>query len=84
MGIREPSIPISFLLSQSEMNPDTGEPLDSLTPQAQQLIHNLGSHNTKVSDIVHQKDAAVFTAIQEGLDRANELATSQEQWVGLL
>ena len=55
--------------------------MDNLTPHAQQLIQTLGSHNTKVSEIVSQKDRTVFDAIQEGLDRANEHATSETQWV---
>jgi len=64
------------------MDPDTGEPKDSLIPQARQMIENLGSRNTKVSEIVAEEDRAVFTAIQEGLDRANEAATSRAQRVG--
>ena len=55
--------------------------LDTLTPQVQQLIQNIGSRNTKVSEIVAQEDRAVFTAIQEGLDKANEHATSRAQRV---
>ena len=71
------------LFPQCEMDPDTGKSLDTLTPQAQQLIQNVGSRNTKVSEIVAQEDRAVFTAIQEGLDRANEQATSRAQRVGV-
>ena len=56
--------------------------MDTLTPHAQQLIQTLGSHNTKISEIVSQKDTTVFDAIQEGLDRANEHATSETHWVG--
>ena len=63
------------------MDPDTGEPVDTLTPHAQQQIQTLGSH--KVSEIVAQQDRAVFDAIQEGLDRANEHATSETHWVGM-
>ena len=66
------------------MDPDTGKSLDTLTPQAKQLIQDLGSQNTKASEIVAQEDRAVFTAIQEGLDRANEHATSRAQKVGIL
>ena len=63
------------------MNPDTGEPLDTLTPQAQQRIQTLGSRSTKVSEIVAQEDQAVFTAIKEGLDTVNDHAPSPEQKV---
>ena len=64
------------------MDPDIGELVDTLTPHAQQLIQTLGSHNTKISEIVAQQDRTVFDAIQEGLDRANEHATSETHWVG--
>ena len=57
--------------------------MDTLTPHAQQQIQTLGSHNTKVSEIVAQQDRAVFDAIQEGLDSANEHATSETHWVGM-
>ena len=63
------------------MHPNTGEPQDTLTPKAKQLIQDLGSRNTKVSDIIAQEDQAVFTAIQEGLDKANKCATSKAQMV---
>ena len=72
------------LLPQCMMDSDTDQPLDTLTSQAQHQIHTLGSHNTRVSDIIAQKDPAVFTAIQEGLDRANEHAPSRAQEVGIL
>ena len=64
------------------MDKETEKPLDILTPQAQQLIQNRGSRNTKISEIIAQKDRAVFTAIQEGLDRVNERATSEAHKVG--
>ena len=64
------------------MNQDTEKPLDILTTQAQQLIQNLGSRNTKISEIIAQEDRAVFTAIQKGLDRVSERATSQSHKVG--
>ena len=68
---------------QCEMDPKTKEFLDTLTPQAQQMVKAIGSCNIKVSDILHSEDRAVFTAIQEGLDKANEHATSQAQVVGI-
>ena len=64
------------------MDKDTEMPLDILTPQAQQMIETLGSQNTRISEIIAQEDRAVFTAIQKGVDRVNECATSQAQKVG--
>ena len=43
--------------------------MDPLTSQAQQLIHDLGSHCTKISEI--KQDRVVSTAIQKGLDEVN-------------
>ena len=65
------------------MDPKTREFLDTLTLQAQQMIQALGSRNTKVSEILQKEDRAVFSAIQEGLDKANEHATSRAQKVGI-
>ena len=63
------------------MDPYTEEPRDILTPQAQQIIQTLGSHITNGSEIVAQKDPAIFIAIQEGVNRANEYASIPEQKV---
>ena len=63
------------------MDPNTGEPLNTLTPKAQQLIQDLGSRNTKVFDIVAEPDKAVGEAIQKGLRKVNEEDTSQAQRV---
>ena len=63
------------------MDPKTKEFLDTLTPQAQKMVKAIGSCSIKVSDVLYPEDRAVFTAIQEGLDKANEHATSQAQVV---
>ena len=76
-----PTLSLSLLLPQCKMDPDTGDPQNTLTPKAQQLIQELGSWNTKVFDIVAQKDKAVFDAIQKGLDMVNEGNTFQAQRV---
>ena len=59
---------------QCVMNPETGEPTDDLLPQAIDMIAALGSHCTKVSEVVQQQDQAVYAAIQKGLDKVNEHA----------
>lgn len=64
-----------------EMDLDTGEPTDTLAPLAKTLIENLGSQCSTVSGIIDSKDRAVFTAISEGLERANQRAVSQAQKV---
>ena len=66
------------------MDLNTAEPLDTLAPLAKQAIEQLGSHCTTVSDVINSKDQAVFTAISEGLERANEQAASNAQKVKLM
>ena len=68
-------------LPQCEID-STGKPLDTLTPYAQQLIKAHGCQNTMVSEIVSQRNKAVFTAIHDGVDRANGRATSEAERVG--
>lgn len=63
------------------MDLNTAEPLDTLAPLAKQAITLLGSHCTTVSEVIANKDQAVFSAINEGLERANKHATSNAQKV---
>ena len=63
---------------------DTQEPTDELTPEAVQLISALGSTANKISEVLDNQDRAVFTAIQEGIDRANEKAVSRAQKVNII
>ena len=72
---------IKSLTVQCVVDPETGEPQDELLPQATQMIAELGSKCTTVSEIVRQKDEAVYTAIQEGLERANQHSASRAQKV---
>lgn len=58
------------------MDPETGGPTDNLTADAARLIAAKGSTATKVSQVIDNQDPAVFTAIQEGIDRANAKAVS--------
>ena len=60
---------------------NNGKPQDTLTPEAQRLIKDFGSRNTKVSKIVADNDPAVSTAIWEGLEKANKFATSEQYCV---
>ena len=63
------------------MDANTGEPLDTLAPLAKAAIEQLGSRCTTVSSVIESKDRAVFTAIAEGLERANKHAVSNAQKV---
>ena len=63
------------------VDPSTGMPTDNLDPSAIQIISSLGSSSTKVSEIIICQDRAVFAAIQQGIDKANEEAGSHPQKV---
>ena len=70
-----------YFLIQCVIDPDTQGPTDDLTPEAIQEISVLGSPATKVSEVIQNQDRAVFTAIEEGINRANEGAVSNAQKV---
>ena len=74
---------VKSLTTQCVVDPETGEPQDELLPQAKQMIAELGSKCTTVSEIIHQKDETVYKAIQEGLERANQHSVSRAQKVSL-
>lgn len=61
------------------MNAESGEPEDELTPEAVELCRKLGSNATRVSEIASGRERAIHTAIQEGINRVNEKATSNAQ-----
>ncbi|XP_030639776.1 long-chain-fatty-acid--CoA ligase ACSBG2 isoform X1 [Chanos chanos] len=71
---------LSMLLTvKCQMNAETGAPEDELTPEAVELCRKLGSNATKVSDIAGGRDRVIYAAIQEGINRVNEKATSNAQ-----
>ena len=63
------------------VDPSTGTPTDNLDPSAIKLISPLGSSATKVSQVISSQDKAVFAAIQQGINKANEEAGSRPQKV---
>ncbi|KAF7654748.1 hypothetical protein LDENG_00065410 [Lucifuga dentata] len=71
---------LSMLLTvKCEMNQETGDPEDKLTPEAMELCRKMGSNATYVSDITGGQDCAVNAAIQEGIKQVNEKAISNAQ-----
>lgn len=64
---------------QCQVNAESGEPEDELTAEAVEICRKLGSNATKVSELAGGRDRAVHTAIQEGINRVNENATSNAQ-----
>uniref|UniRef100_A0A8C5PA81 Long-chain-fatty-acid--CoA ligase ACSBG1 n=1 Tax=Leptobrachium leishanense TaxID=445787 RepID=A0A8C5PA81_9ANUR len=73
---------LSMLLTlKSTVEPDTLEPMDSLTPEAIHFCEDVGSKAMTVSEIVGQKDKAVYRAIQKGIDKVNGEAVSNAQCI---
>ncbi|XP_069482861.1 long-chain-fatty-acid--CoA ligase ACSBG2-like [Ambystoma mexicanum] len=64
--------PSMLLTLKCTVNADTEEPQDDLTPEAIQFCQQLGSSATKVSEVVHSKDPAIYKAIEKGMERVNE------------
>lgn len=71
---------LSMLITiKSQVNAESGLPEDELTPEVIDLCRKLGSSSTRVSDLTAGKDRAVHAAIQEGITRVNDNATSNAQ-----
>jgi hypothetical protein len=68
-------------LLQCDVDVNTAEPQDTLTPLARKAVEELGSPCTTVSAIISTRDPAVFSAISQGLERANQKAASKAQKV---
>ncbi|XP_016326933.1 long-chain-fatty-acid--CoA ligase ACSBG2-like isoform X2 [Sinocyclocheilus anshuiensis] len=71
---------LSMLLTiKCQVNNETGAPEDELSPEAVESCRKLGSNSTRVSEIAGGRDRVVYAAIQEGINRVNEKATSNAQ-----
>ncbi|XP_054913943.1 long-chain-fatty-acid--CoA ligase ACSBG2 isoform X2 [Poeciliopsis prolifica] len=68
-----------LLTIKSQVNAETGDPEDELTPEAVELCRKLGSNATRVSDIAGGRDPIINAAIQKGINEVNENATSNAQ-----
>ncbi|XP_075960855.1 long-chain-fatty-acid--CoA ligase ACSBG2-like [Anarhichas minor] len=70
---------LSMLLTLKCVVDDSGEPTDELSPEALIFCQQHNITATKVSEIVANKEPALYQAIQEGMDRSNARATSNAQ-----
>lgn len=70
---------LSHVYLQCQVNPESGEPQDELSAEAVEFCRKLGSNATHVSDIAGGRDRTINAAIQEGINRVNEKATSNAQ-----
>ncbi|XP_056275346.1 long-chain-fatty-acid--CoA ligase ACSBG2-like [Pseudoliparis swirei] len=70
---------LSMLLTLKCVVDDNGEPTDELSPEAVAFCKQHNVTATKVSEIIANKEPAIYKAIQEGMERANARATSNAQ-----
>ncbi|XP_025049260.1 long-chain-fatty-acid--CoA ligase ACSBG2-like [Alligator sinensis] len=69
---------LSMLLTlKCKVDPESGAPLDELSPEALQFCRELGSQATRVSEVLSMQDPAVYQAIQQGVERVNQRAPSR-------
>ncbi|KAM9360185.1 long-chain-fatty-acid--CoA ligase ACSBG2-like [Symphorus nematophorus] len=72
---------LSMLLTLKCVVDNNGDPTDELSPEALDFCQQHGVTATKVSEIVANKEPAIYKAIQEGVERINARATSNAQKV---
>lgn len=71
---------LSVLLTlKTNMNLDTGEALDSLSPACIEWCEEIGSSAKTIYDVLSGPDSKIMRAIQDGIDRTNKNATSNAQ-----
>ncbi|XP_044185623.1 long-chain-fatty-acid--CoA ligase ACSBG2-like isoform X2 [Thunnus albacares] len=72
---------LSMMLTLKCVVDDNGDPTDELSPEALDFCRQHGVTATKVSEILANKEPAIYKAIQEGVERVNARATSNAQRV---
>ncbi|XP_068176512.1 long-chain-fatty-acid--CoA ligase ACSBG2-like [Antennarius striatus] len=73
---------LSLLITlKTQVNTETGDPEDELTPEALEICRKLGSNATRVSQIIGGRDKFIHDAITVGIKQVNEKATSNAQKV---
>jgi long-chain-fatty-acid--CoA ligase ACSBG len=73
---------LSVLLTlKVELDPETSEPTDKLSPFVLDWYRSLDCDATTVTEILKKQHKPVMKAIQEGIDRANTKAISRAQFV---
>ncbi|KAF2360689.1 AMP-dependent synthetase/ligase [Trinorchestia longiramus] len=73
---------LSVLLTlKTDMNMETGEALDTLSPACIEWCQEVGSNARTIYDVLSGPDAKIMRAIQDGIDRTNKMAASNAQKV---
>lgn len=72
---------LSLLVTlKCEIDPADGTPSDTLLPSTQEWLKSLGCPATTVTEVLKAgPDPKLLAAIQSGIDRANQKATSRAQ-----
>lgn len=72
---------LSVLLTlKTKIDLETAAPLDELLPSVQEWLNNMGCPATTVTEVLENgPDKRLLDAIQEGINRVNEAATSNAQ-----
>ncbi|KAH1023126.1 hypothetical protein HUJ04_012395 [Dendroctonus ponderosae] len=72
---------LSLLVTlKTEVEPNNGAPLDTLLPSTQEALKSLGCPATTVTEVLNAgPDPKLIAALEAGIDRANQKATSRAQ-----
>ncbi|XP_072243592.1 long-chain-fatty-acid--CoA ligase ACSBG2-like [Leuresthes tenuis] len=73
---------LTMLLTLKCVMDDNGDPTDELSPEALDFCRQHAVMRTKVSEIIANKEPAIYKAIQEGIERVNSKSKSNAQRVG--
>ncbi|XP_015598128.1 very long-chain-fatty-acid--CoA ligase bubblegum [Cephus cinctus] len=66
---------------KTDVNANTGEPLDTLVPEARAWVKSIGSKAKTVSEILETQDPLIYKGIEEAIERVNTRAISNAQKV---
>ncbi|XP_012264154.1 very long-chain-fatty-acid--CoA ligase bubblegum isoform X2 [Athalia rosae] len=66
---------------QTDVDNETGAPLDTLTKATQKWARSIGSKAQTVTEVIQNKDPVIYNEIEEAIKRANKKATSNAQKV---
>lgn len=58
---------------------DEGNPTDTLSPEVLDFCRKLNVRTTKVSEVIANKEPALYKVIQEGINQFNKRSTSNAQ-----
>ncbi|XP_070163763.1 long-chain-fatty-acid--CoA ligase ACSBG2 isoform X2 [Polyergus mexicanus] len=70
-----------FVTLKSNMNTETGEPLDTLNPDVLKWAKSIGSNAETVTDVISSRDPLIYEEIDKAIKRANAHAISNAQKV---